>query len=327
MKKIISAAVLLTLISLSGCGRLASGKTAETGEIPQLTAIVEKIIIRESVTVTGNIAPLKSRELGFFNNGKITEINVTEGEKVSEGTILARIDTSTDEYEIEAKEYELEQLRYSESPRKIALMEKELEALHKAMKNKVITAPFHGVIAEIKKQVGEVNLTSTGAGYLVKLIDDSSLKAEVVVDELDISRLALDQTGIFSFDALPGETFEGRVSKIARIGRLNSNGLPVVDIELLIDNPDPRIFIPYSFKVEILTNEPTEHLVVPDSAVIWEDDATFVSIKNNENGSVIKKEVKIKEWTNGKSIILSGLAAGDEVVLNTLPAIEENSIW
>lgn len=326
MKKITTPALLAVLI-ISGCSRLPFGKAAAETVTPEKTAFVEKQIIRESVTVTGNIEPLKSRELGFFNNGKITEINVSEGDKVVEGTTLARIDTSTDEYDIEAKEYELEQLRYSESPRMIALKEKELEALYKAMKNKVITAPFDGVIAQITKQVGEVNLTSSSVDYLVKFIDDSSLKASVVVDELDISRISLGQTGVFSFDAIPDETFKGRVSKIARIGRLNSNGLPVVDIELIIDNPDPRIFIPYSFKVEILTNEPVEFLVVPDAAVIWEDDVTYANVKPAAGDESLKMEIRIRQWKNGKTIILDGLVEGDEVVLNTTQAVEEDSLW
>ncbi|MBI9107424.1 MAG: HlyD family efflux transporter periplasmic adaptor subunit [Spirochaetales bacterium] len=325
MKKTILSTAVLTILILSGCEKLPFGNKAENAVSPINTAMVERIIIQESVTVCSNIEPLKSRELGFFSDAKITEINAEEGDRVDEGTILARIDTSNDEYAIEAKEYELEQQRYSESPRKIALMEKELKALHTAMKNKIITAPFSGIVAEIKKQVGEVNLTSSGAGYLIKLIDDSSLKASVVVDELDIARIEVGQKGVFSFDAIPGETFEGRVSKVARIGRLNNNGLPVVDIELIIDEPDPRIFIPYSFKVEILTDEPAEFLVIPETAVIWEDDKVYANVKSGE--STVKREIKIKEWKNGKTIILGGLVEGEEVVLTSQIMGKEDSLW
>ncbi len=327
MKKYILLTTLLVILTISGCSRLPFGSSTAAIPVSEATAVVEKTVVRESVTVTGNIAPLKVRELGFTNDGKIISIPLSEGNKVTEGTILARIDAAQDEYNIEAMEYELELLRFSESPRKIALKEKELGSLQKKLENKVITAPFDGVIVEIKKREGEINYTSAEAGYLIKLIDDSSMKASVVVDELDISRIRIDQKAIFSFDALPGETFEGRVSKIAHIGRLNENGLPVVDVELIINSPDPRIFIPYSFKVEIITDKPVEFLVVSDKAIIWENDKTYINLMSPSGGATVKREVRIKEWKDGKTIILDGAGEGDELLITVDSKPEGLSIW
>ena len=311
---------------ITACSKLPFG-TAEV-ELPAAgqTAAAEKIVIQDSVTVTGNIEPLKVRELGFSDNGRITAITVNEGDSVETGTILAKIDASSAEYNIEAMEYELEQMRFTESPRKIDLKEKELDSLRKALENKIIKAPFDGVIVEIKRREGEVNIAGGGDGYLVKIIDDSSLKASVVVDELDISRIRTGQKAIFSFDALPGETFIGRVSKIAHIGRLNDNGLPVVDVELIIDSPDPRIFIPYSFKVEILTTAPAEYIAVPEKSVLWEDDSTFINVAD-ENGEPIKREVKIKEWKDGKTIVLDGIQEGETVLIRDTAVPEEGGLW
>lgn len=326
MKKYILLTAVVIII-ISGCSKLPFGKTASASPEAETTAVVEKNVIQESVTVTGNIAPLKVRELGFTYDGKIISIPVSEGDEVKEGAVLARIDAAQDEYNIEAMEYELEQIRFSESPRKIALKEKELESLQKALEKKVITAPFDGVIVEIKKREGEINYSSAGTGYLIKLIDDRSMKASVVVDELDISRIRVDQKAVFSFDALPGENFDGRVSKIAHIGRLNQNGLPVVDIELIIDSPDPRIFIPYSFKVEIITDKPSEFLVVSDKAVIWENDKTYINLKSPEDGTTVKREVRIKEWKDGKTIILEGADEGDELLITAVNEQEGESLW
>ncbi len=323
IRKALAFTLLITLIS---CKKSPAAEEPVSPEPEKQRAVVTREKIEESVTVSGNIAPCQSRELGFSSDGKIMEIYVEEGEKAPKGEVLARIDTSRDEYAIEAKKYELEQLSYTESERKIALVRRELAALEEALKNKVITAPFDGIAAEIKKQVGEISRTSLGGDYLIKFIDPSRLKARVTIDELDIARIRLNQKGIFHFDALPGESFEGRVSKIARIGRLNNNGLPVVDVELIIDDPDPRIFIPYSFKAEIQTAEPRDVLLVPDAAVIWEDDQTYAEILKEEGKAPLKRQIKINPWKDGKSIVLEGLKEGDTLRIQTaLP--EGGGLW
>ncbi len=317
---------LLLFTILMSCGKSGEGEKSALGGPAEQKAVVSRERIEESVTVSGNIAPYRSRDLGFSSDGKITGIYIEEGEKAPKGKVLARIDTSRDEYAIEAKKYELEQISFTESKRKIALVERELAALEEALQNKVITAPFQGIAAEIKKQEGEVSLTSSGSGYLIKFIDPSRLKAMVTVDELDIARIRLDQKCLFYFDALPGESFEGRVSKIARIGRLNSKGLPVVDVELIIDEPDPRIFIPYSFKAEIQTAEPREVLVIPDSAVLWEDDETYAEVLEGEDAPPLKRKIKIKTWRNGKTIVLEGLKEGETLkIQSALP--EGGGLW
>ncbi len=326
---IIIAAVIFPTVLLVGCSKLPFGKKEQAvGSFQSSTVTVEKMVIQESVTVSGNIQPMQVRELGFSSDGKITEVSVAEGDYVTEGTLLAKIDASSDVYNIEEMEYELEEMRFLESPRKIALKEKNLESLKETLKNKIITAPFDGVVVEIKHEEGEINIAGSD-GYLIKIIDDSSLKAEVVVDELDIARIEVGQKAIFSFDAISGETFIGRVAKIAHIGRLNENGLPVIDVELIIDDPDPRVLIPYSFKVEILTTAPAEYLTVPEQAVIWEDDKTFVNIMNKDSGQPpIKREVKIREWTDGKTIVLEGVNEGDSVMMNTMNGnLEGGLLW
>ena len=147
------------------------------------------------------------------------------------------------------------------------------------------------------------------------------------VDELDIARITLDQTVHFSFDAIPGETFAGRVSKIAHVGRINQRGLPVIDIEIIINDPDPRIIIPYSFKAEILVSAPAEYLVVDERAVVWRDDKVYVKLVDPKDPSrLLDRQVKIKPWKDGQTIILEGLSEGDQVWIEQNPMTDFSSI-
>ena len=289
-------------------------------------ATVKLVSIQEHVTVSGNIEPWRSRNLSFSSLEKITDIEVEEGDHVTKGTVLARIDTSREEYAIEEKEYEWETLRYTESPRRIQLMEKGIESLKADLETKVITAPFDGIIASINQREGEIAIESSKEP-LILFIDKSRLKASVMVDELDIARLSIGQMVHFFFDALPGETFEGKVSKIAIIGRLNQRGLPVTDVEIIIDDPDPRILIPYSFRAEILTSTPSDYLVLDEKAIIWRDDKIFVQLADPEDPeNLIERNIRIKPWKDGRVIILEGLSEGDRVLMNTPPSADEISM-
>jgi len=312
--KIFAIFLVLAVSFSSGC-KLGGKDVAKGSSVFPLTTTVTRVSIQEQVTVSGNIGPVRSRNLGFSSTGKITAIDVSEGMKVSKGTILARIDTSSDEYAIEAKQYELEQSRYNEPPRKIKLIEKELNSLKKILENKVITAPFDGTIAKINQREGEIS-SGTAEGYFIYFIDRTKLKAKVVVDELDISRITIGQKVIFSFDAIPGEFFFGEVSKIANIGRISSRGLPVIDIETVITDPDPRIYIPFSFKAEILVEAPAEYIVMDERAVVWKDDEVFANLLDPlDPKRTILRSIRIKPWKDGKVIILGGLKEGDETVL------------
>lgn len=319
-KTLLRPGVLLItgMLLLMGCRNTES--LPEGAVLPAAAATaVKRVSIQERVTVSGNIGPCRSRNLGFSSAEKITAIEVEEGARVTEGTVLARIDTSRDEYAIEEREYELETLRYTESPRRIQLLEKGLESLKTSLEAKVITAPFDGTVAKISQREGEIALESA-AEPLIRFIDKTKLKAQVVVDELDIARITLGQTALFSFDALPGETFQGAVSKIAHIGRINQRGLPVIDIEIIIDDPDPRIYIPYSFKAEILVSTPAEYLVMDEKGVIWRDDKVYAELVDPEDPErTIERLIRIKPWRDGRVIILDGLAEGDQVRMNAQP--------
>lgn len=307
---------LISLMLLSSC-RESSEPEGAMAESTEQVATVERMSFRERVEVSGNIGPYRMRNLSFPSPGKISAIYVEEGDWVQKGSVMASLDTSADQYKIDEMNYQLETARYSESPRKIALMERELESLQNRLNEKTIVAPFDGLVAEINQREGEISSDSADTP-LIRFIDKSKLKAEVFVDELDIARIQSGQTVIFRFDALKGESFEGRVESVASIGRINNQGLPVLEVHLLIDDPDPSIFIPYSFQAEILVSEAQDYLVVDKQACQWRDDKVFVRIQDRESEQGFREQaIQVRPWRDGKMIILDGLSEGDVLALYT----------
>jgi RND family efflux transporter MFP subunit len=94
---LILALVCLALVSLSACGE-------QTTEIQTQYIEVSRGDLVVSVSADGNLSFLKDRKLTFGISGTITEINVGEGDRVTEGEVLARLDAASLELAVKAAE-------------------------------------------------------------------------------------------------------------------------------------------------------------------------------------------------------------------------------
>ena len=82
----------------------------------------------------------------------------------------------------------------------------------------VLYAPFDGVVAELDTEVGEWTTPSPPTlpvPPVIDLIDPSSMNVSAPMDEVDSSRIQLDQPVRITLDPYPGQQFAGRVIRIA----------------------------------------------------------------------------------------------------------------
>ncbi len=77
-------------------------------------------------------------------------------------------------------------------------------------------APFDGMISEVNINPGDPGSTTTsGNNTAIKIVDMSRFHIDVDISDVDISKIAIGQPATAYADALPGQTFTGRVSYIA----------------------------------------------------------------------------------------------------------------
>lgn len=132
-----------------------------------------------------------------------------------------------------------------------------------------IRSPMDGTVISRRAEVGETAImgTTNFPGSVLMVIGDlSELVAEVEVPERDLVQLALGQRAQVKVDALPGESFPGKVVEIS------SSGFKVGDVvkfkvKVALDQPDPRLKPEMTAKVEIITRTAENALVVPLQAV------------------------------------------------------------
>jgi HlyD family secretion protein len=98
---LILALACLLVVGLSACGGQAEEVQSQLAEVSRGDLMV-------TVSADGNLSFVKDRQLVFGISGTIAEVNVEEGDWVSEGTVLARLDTTSLELAAKAAEVDLE---------------------------------------------------------------------------------------------------------------------------------------------------------------------------------------------------------------------------
>jgi multidrug efflux system membrane fusion protein len=239
----------------------AGGATGATGAAAPL------------LTASGFVVPRSGIiEVAARSAGRIEEVRVEKGDRVSAGELLVRLDDRAALAAVEqtrarlaaaraehglaaARSARLDRLRAAEllaaeewerQSGVVALAAAQVREQEAALARQLlelefteVRAPRSGVVLEVRREVGEVvSLVPEGAAALLSLTDPSDVRVAVDVHETDLGRVHLDQPAIVELDSSPGRELAARTVDIApRANR--QKGTVAVELEVLA--PDERL--------------------------------------------------------------------------------------
>ena len=179
----------------------------------------------------------------------------------------------------------------------------------------VLYAPFDGTIAKIVGEVGEYSTPSppgVPTPPAIDLIDDSCLYVKAPMDEIDAPKISPGQAVRISLDALPKQSFPGKVKRVAPYITAVEKQARTVDIEAIFDNPAApgKLLVGYSADVEVILDVRENAVRVPTSALL-EGARVLVAGKD---GKLEERKIKagLSNWEFTE--VLDGLTAGERVV-------------
>jgi RND family efflux transporter MFP subunit len=182
----------------------------------------------------------------------------------------------------------------------------ELEIARQQLTDTTIVAPFDGGIQERRASLGEYLIVGAPVLTLVRL---DPLRLRVEVSERDATRVRLGQTLRFSVE---GQTnvYEGVVQ---RLSPALDEGSRMMTVEADIRN-DGRLRAGGFIRAEIVTDPESKILSIPASAVVSFAglDKAFVV----KDGKAAEKRLNVGLRNTNWVEVVSGLAAGDAVILN-----------
>jgi HlyD family secretion protein len=179
----------------------------------------------------------------------------------------------------------------------------------------VLYAPFAGTIAKIVGEVGEYSTPSppgVPTPPAIDLIDDSCLYVKAPMDEVDAPRIAAGQPVRISLDALPRQTFPGKVRRVAPYVSAVEKQARTVDIEATFDDPAApgKLLVGYSADIEVILAVRTNVIRIPSSALLEGNRALVAA----PDGTLEERKVRtgLANWEFTE--VLEGLVTGERVV-------------
>jgi HlyD family secretion protein len=192
---------------------------------------------------------------------------------------------------------------------RLALSERAAADLERRVAALTVTAPVAGVVYGLPRRVGE----TVSAGQVVaSIVDPEKRRLRARVDQPDLPRIAVGQRLIVSFDGLPREKWEGKVTSVSP-GLTQIEGREVG--EALGDVADPSRKLPTNaaVEVEIVAGEKSDTLVVPRAAVLRDGDKRFLYLA--EDGRARRREIQTGLTGLTEVEILGGVSEKDAVIL------------
>lgn len=193
-----------------------------------------------------------------------------------------------------------------------------------AVDNCVITAPYDGIVVSKDAQVGEmVSPISAGGGFtrtgIATIVDMKSNEIEVDVNESYIARVQDRQPVMATLDAYPNWQIPSHVRTVIPTADRQK---ATVKVRISFDKLDPRILPDMGVKVTFLEDAPVKKsdsaavavaALLPNEAIRDDNGKKIVFVVKNDH--LERRAVAVGNTQGSQTEILSGLSAGDAVVV------------
>ncbi len=194
---------------------------------------------------------------------------------------------------------------------RIESLRQDVRAIEADLAKTVLVSPIAGVVTSDEAKKGEM---ITAGSILVSVLSESELRIEAEVSEISIGRIEEGNSVAITFDAFPEQVFDGTVLYIDPAEVLVDE-VPTYKVTIVFANGLPeRIRSGLTANLRILTNKRDGVVKIPVYALERDEEEYFVEIKTQEGSE--RREVSIGlRGEDGSIEILSGLAAGEEIVI------------
>jgi membrane fusion protein (multidrug efflux system) len=314
----------------------ALARTLSKSPVPVVTAIAMVEMFSETLEALGTAKANESVIITPTLEERVANIFFEDGDSASKGQILVKLDDSEARYELEeAKAALREQQKQYERIRTLAktnstsrskldeeqslleIAEAKVALLETRLRDYTIRAPFSGILGIRQISSGAVVDSDT----LITTLDDITIiKLDFTVPEIYLGVVQNGMSISAKSPAYPDKKFSGTVTAISSRIDPETRSLTV---RAKISNPD-RLLKPGMLLTVDLVKDLSQALIIPEEAVIQYKDKKFVQVVETDN-TVEKKEIVTGRRSPGKVEVVSGLNAGQQVIIKGLTRVKPGS--
>jgi RND family efflux transporter MFP subunit len=333
---LIGPALAATLLA---CSPGADPPPSAGGDRARADHLVAAVVVERAATTSSHERPgslRHRRQVRLFSQeeGRITELNVFEGDPASEGEVLVGLEDDILQAELDKARATLAQkaldvqrledlvakraasdAELSQARTAVAVAGGDVRLLETRLAFTRIRAPFDGVIVERLVEPGDFVSKNT---HLLTIADPESLIAEVYASELILPRMKVGDPAQLRIDALGAVAFPARILRIhPSLEQTSRQGI----VELTLEDPPAGVKAGQFVRVTLETAA-VERLLIPFRALRRDRDGEFVWLLT-DTGQAARRTVRSGLQTADRIEILEGLAPGDRIITRGFLGLSE----
>lgn len=292
------------------------------------------------VEVNGSVEAINAAFISPEINGQIKEIYVKEGQKVSSGQLLIRINSSITENSIKEVETALElativyekqkqlwdknigsELDFLSAKNNKESLESKLNTLEAQADMAMIKAPIDGIVDVVAVKEGELAIPGM---LLIQLVDLSNLYINADISEAFITKIKKGDLVNLEFPSYPEISMD---VPVYRIGNTVKSANRTFIVQLKISNPNNILKPNVLAKIKINDFSLEKALALPSLIIKQDMNGSYVFVVNGEGFNKAKK-VYIE---TGKSymdltMVTSGLSEGEQVIIQGYNQVSDGTL-
>jgi len=319
--KLVGMLLLVLVIGLTSCNKEKKAETAVTAETPnvRLQTVAEREV-EQIYELTASVQPDAKNSIAPSAPGRIRNILVEVGQHVSKGQKLVQMDVanlSNLETQIEnvKRIYKRTQELFNvggASQQDLDNAKLQLDVAQTNLKNLTentfLLSPISGVVTARNYDDGDMY---SGQMPVLTVMNINPVKILINVSESYYSQVKTGMPVNIKFDVFEEQTFQGKVNLI----------YPTIDertrtfaVEVKLNNSNNKVR-PGMFAHVILEFGKAKSIVVPDKAIVKQAGSGAKYVYAYSDGKVQYKKVEMGRRVAADYVILSGLAAGEQIVV------------
>jgi membrane fusion protein (multidrug efflux system) len=330
-RRLAGLALLICLPLAAACGGDTEGEVAPAAE-EERTAVVRTVMpsletVVDRAELSADLLPERRAVLAAEVAGVVDVMRVEVGQRIGAGQLVAAVDTralaqalaeaeayhrqATAQHQRATSLYEKrsitqQQLLDAVTAKDVA--DSRLASVRLDLDKSRIRAPWGGEVAAKRVEVGDY---VTPGQPVIELVDATTLKVRAPAPAVDVPFLEIGSPVTIRVDAYPGEVFTGR---LVRFGAELDPRARSLDVEAEIANRDGRLKPGMSARLEVPRRTIEDAVLVPLEALVdlGEQRAVFVV----EGGVARRRVVELGPVVGDRVVVLSGVAAGEPVVVD-----------
>ena len=304
-------------------------------------ATVELRTLARALPLSGSLTPLVQTTVKAKVSGEMLEMTVREGQAVTKGQVLARIDIKNLGAQLDSQRAALEKARadlslakinrdnnaamlkekfisqnaydsaastYEAAAASVRVAEAQARLAQIGVEDAVVRAPIAGIVSQRMAQPGEKVSSDLP---LLAIVDLTKLELEAPAPASEIPSVRIGQVGQFKVGGYGDRVFE---AKVERINPATDAGTRSIKLYLSVDNSDGALRGGMFAQGELVLDKTAPAPTVPTSAIRSDAGVTYVLVV--DNGKLVRRTVTLGLKTDDNSYVevVDGLSVGTQVL-------------